>query len=70
LYAFGLALLLAIVFGFFGVTFFPPLHTMLSSVNVSETQPLVQFIVRGSPYFILFIIIYTIIMMVKNRVNK
>jgi hypothetical protein len=70
MYEVMIAVLLSIVFGFFSINFFPTIHTLINSVDVSSTIPLVQFIVRLSPYFIIFIVIYTCIMMVKKRVNK
>ncbi len=65
-----LSLIVALIFGFISITFFPFVHDWINLVDVSDTIPLVQLLVKGIPYFIVFVIVYSCVTIVKKRVNN
>jgi hypothetical protein len=64
------ALIVAVIFGFFSINFFPPIHQMLSSVDTTGMTYLGVASVKVMPYVLLFGIIYGLVLIVSKRVNK
>lgn len=65
-----LSIILALIFGTVGLTIFPIFNPLFHSMDTTGMLPLVRMLVASFPYDILFIIFYTCIHIVKNKITK
>ena len=65
-----LSIILAVIFGSFALTIFPSFNPLWRSVDTSNMLPLVKLIIASIPYDFLFVVFYTCIHIVKNKITK